>query len=336
MRSSTETCFPRRDDRPRRSRPRPRGRPEASFDFYDDWEQDETDALLAWENDEFDGLLSPDEDNEPGRRGIMNYGTRNDARTQRTRPRRLGMPYDEDPTYIPKTSYFGFLERFKLGSRGLRYRPSAADLKVRPKEAAKADSESSGQEESANPKSKHGRQRSLTNGSERSGNSLSSRGDLFPSDEEDDAVPIDDELALVLERHASASAQDDSSSTKTGSSKRRSTSGKLKRTASLKTAKSSSQHESPVSIRSPQDQLDGNSNAPSMHDLNDEEIQVKVKEEQEIKVKRQAAQKLAEERGLTVSDTPTTVDHEEINDSYPGGNGDVHNDNDFAGQQRPP
>lgn len=36
--------------------------------------------------------------------------------------------------------------------------------------------------------------------------SLSSRGDLFPSDEEDDAIPLDDEFAMVLERRTTQSS----------------------------------------------------------------------------------------------------------------------------------
>ena len=239
--SSTATCFPRREERPRRTRQRQHGRPEASFDFYDDWEQDETDALLAWENEELEGLLSPGEEEEPARRGIMSYGTRSDARSQR--PRRFGRANEgEDPTYIPKTSYFGFLERlpFKFGSRGVKYRPSAADLKIRPRGTTKADDESSGHEESvAQPSGPKGRVRSSTINSERSGQSYSSRGDIFPSDEEDDAVPLDDEFAMALEPQSAVSGKDDNSSGKTRSSKRRSASERLKRSMSAKSKQSS-------------------------------------------------------------------------------------------------
>lgn len=43
--------------RRQRGRARSRGRAEQSFDFYDDWEDDETDGLLGWgADDEFEGL----------------------------------------------------------------------------------------------------------------------------------------------------------------------------------------------------------------------------------------------------------------------------------------
>lgn len=336
--SSTGTYFPRREDRARRSKPRPRGRPEASFDFYDDWEQDESDALLTWENDEYEGLLNSEDETEPGRRGIMSYGTRNDARNQRTRPRRLGMPYDEQsPTYIPKTSYFGFLERmpFKMGARGLRYRPSAADLKIRPKESAKADDESSGQDESSpRHKRKHGRKRSLTNGSERSEDSFSSRGDLFPSDDEDDAVPLDDTFAMELERHGSASAKDDSSSGKTRSSNRRSVSGKIKRTASSKTAGSNRSSMDPDSEPVCRQDMDGSAdNIPTMSDLNNEEEEVRAEEEQEVKTKRDAAHRLAEQRGLTLQNGYTEVDSEDLQ-QHQGAS--IQSNEDFTERQKPP
>lgn len=318
VRDSTATCFPRREDRPRRSRPRPRGRPEASFDFYDDWEQDETDALLAWEDDELEGLLSPDDETEPGRRGPMNYGTRNDTRNPRTKPRRLGMSYDhEDPTYIPKNSYFGFLERlpFRFGGRGLRYRPSAADLKIRPKEGggAKGDDERSGQEESAaQRKDKHTRNRSLTNGSERSAESYSSRGDIFPSDEEDDAVPLDDEFAVGFEPQSAASGKDDSSSGKTRSSKRKTARRKLKRTESAKSRGSDGDSTSPASTDFASNNFsDESRHDPNMSDLRIEEQEVQAEEERDVKLKRMAAQKLAEERGLSSPNGPSASEPNE-------------------------
>ena len=50
----------RNRDRLRRQRGRARstGRAESSFDFYDDWDEDENDGLLGWGNDEFDSLVA--------------------------------------------------------------------------------------------------------------------------------------------------------------------------------------------------------------------------------------------------------------------------------------
>ena len=329
--SSTSTCFPRREERPRRARQRPRGRPEASFDFYDDWEQDENDALLAWENEELDGLLSPDEEVEPGRRGIMNYGTRSDARTK---PRRLGMPYDqEDQTFIPKTSYFGFLERLPFRRpRGLRYRPSAADLKIRPRGTSKADDESSGHEGSTGRgKRKHGRNRSETQGSERSEGSFSSRGDIFPSDEEDDAVPLDDEFAMALEPQSAGSMKDDSSSGKTRSGRRRS-GDRLKRTVSAKSsgATSDAQHEAVEEDEgTPPAAID--TYVPSVEQLKRQEHEIQRKEEHEVEVKREAAERLARQRGLSVSgsvDLSRELQGQPLNERSATG--------DAAEEQRPP
>ena len=309
---STSTCFPRRDERPRRSRQRPRGRPEASFDFYDDWEQDEQDALLAGEDEELEGFLSPDEESEPTRRGLMNYGTRGD---QRARPRRLGMPYDHDAqTYIPKNSYFGFLERLPFRkSRGLRYTPSAADLKIRGAGPSKADDESSGHEGSEGQGTRHkGRQRSSTQGSRQSQGSYSSRGDIFPSDEEDDAIPLDDEFAMALEPHDASSTKDDTSSGRT----RKSKSGP-KRSASTETNTSYSGHRSPNAEDATLDSGVLDSRVPSIHDLQRQEREVQQQEDSEIVTKRDAAEKLARDRGLNTSTPPADPKSTELQETSP-------------------
>src|SRR5882757_436331 len=114
-------CFPDRDDRARRlrERGRTRGRAELSFDFYDDWDEDDSAAsrglLGGWGNDELDRLLagsgshsggSEGIDQQPRRKRKMSYGT-NRARRKSLEP---------DPTVIPSTSALGFLGRlpFKL------------------------------------------------------------------------------------------------------------------------------------------------------------------------------------------------------------------------------
>ena len=53
----TAPCFPSTDDLRRRQRARSRGRAELSFDFYDDWEEDERDGLLGWGNESLERFL---------------------------------------------------------------------------------------------------------------------------------------------------------------------------------------------------------------------------------------------------------------------------------------
>lgn len=126
----TAPCFPKREDRLRRRRARSRGRSDLHFDFYDDWEdeEDETYAAGSWGNDELDSLLAGrgSGSRQPGRQRGMSYGTKN------RRPAHA--PNEENPNIIPSSSYLGFLERFKWrpGARGLRYKPSAADLQEHP------------------------------------------------------------------------------------------------------------------------------------------------------------------------------------------------------------
>ena len=309
------TCFPRPDERQRHLRRtrtggggRAGGRLEHSFDFYDDWEQDENEALLAWGNDEYERLLGEENQGaagqrEPARRGIMNYGSAGaGTRTLGKKTRSAVLPYDgrEDPTIIPNQSYFGFLDRlpFKIGGRGLKYKPSAADLKERPRDKGRPGA-AIGSDTAQQSNKKHTRERSNTSSTSRSGgtdSSYSSRGDIYPSDEEEDAVPLDDEFAIALDRRT-----DDSNSGKTKKSRRRR--DKLARNNSSRSSRPSSKHSksssemeesSKSNSRSKRDEVE----TPSLSDLKGEEQQIREEEEDDVEMKREAAGKLALERGL--------------------------------------
>ncbi|KKY28570.1 hypothetical protein UCRPC4_g00501 [Phaeomoniella chlamydospora] len=150
-------------------------------------------------------------------------------------------------------------------------------------------------------KKKHGRKRSSTNGSEDTTNSLSSRGDLIPSDEEleADAVPLDDEFAMVLERrNTNPINPDDRSSGKTGSGKRAGSSRRsITRSVSQKSVGSG---------KSTTRKGGGNEDIQeheelviaSLGDLKQEERQIQKEEETQIERRREAAQILAQDRGL--------------------------------------
>ena len=304
----TAPCFPDREHnlRRRRGRGRSRGRAENFFDFYDDWddEEDANASALAWGDDELDSLLagsrSPNQQ-QPRRQRAMSYGSRG---------RRLGPVHpsdtEQDPTLIPGSSYLGFLERlpWRIGARVLRYKPSAANLQENPGGLRMSDAESQhllGDDSSPPRKRGHGRQRSGTQNSRSTTNSLSSRGDLIMSDEEDDAVPLDDEFALELGRRTTHVTSDQSSG-KTGSSGRRpGTSRRSTRTPSSKSPKSqrsSSRRNSTSRISPSVEQVD----APSMQELRREEEQIRKEEEMEIEQKREIAQRLALTKGLSSAD----------------------------------
>ncbi|KAI0995813.1 hypothetical protein K3495_g12368 [Podosphaera aphanis] len=217
-------CFHDREERARR---RLRGRTEANFDFYDDWDQDDSPQnqglLGGWRNDEFERLLTGNVShsgraegiNQPPRRKRgMSYGTRG-----------LRKNLEPDPTVIPSTSALGFLGRlpFKIGST-LRYKPSAADLQDHPGKMRSdfwQDSEREplmGNEDydQERPKSKgHKRTRCSTISSGETSDSFRSRRDLFSSDGEDDAVQLSDEFAMALGRRNTSPGKDNQSSRQT-------------------------------------------------------------------------------------------------------------------------
>ncbi|RDA87570.1 hypothetical protein CP532_3972 [Ophiocordyceps camponoti-leonardi (nom. inval.)] len=226
----TAVCFGSADERRRRRRERLHGGggggggaggaggqgAEYSFDFYDDWNDDDT----GWgPSQDWDRLLAGtgssagqgrrknggDVTDQPRRKRAMSYGTRR-------------RPDEGDPTtIIPSTQPIGFLSRlpWRLGGT-LRYRPSAADLQDNPGKQAAAeaqpllggggdDDESEDDEyydddydgivHDDGKRERQLRRRSGTDGSGDTSDSFRSRGDIFPSDGEgdEDAVPLDDD-----------------------------------------------------------------------------------------------------------------------------------------------
>jgi hypothetical protein len=217
----------RRRQHHHRSGGRQGGRAELSFDFYDDWEQDEdVEGLLGDEREPLLGgssspLSSSMHQHQPRRERQMNYGTRK----KRASRKALGnMDEEVEGNIIRSSSYFGFLERlpFRMGAKELRYQPSIADLQDNPgsKRAGDAEEEQAlldDSEDIDHPSSKrrHKRNRSNTQGSGHTTDSLSSRGDIFPSEDEmDDAIPIDDEFAFHLDRRTTGNMTEDSSSSR--------------------------------------------------------------------------------------------------------------------------
>lgn len=324
----TAPCFPSHNDR-RRHRARSRGRAEQSFDFYDDWEEDEDDGLLGWGNDNLDRLWGGGTSNygtttQPARQRAMSYGNRNrDPRFNRQRRKSAVPPHDggPDPTIIPSSSYFGFLGRlpFKIGGKVLRYKPSAADLTEHPGQSRRSYEEVRGDEEAqplieesdedadghqASDWKTHGRKRSQTNASGHTTDSLSSRGDIFPSEDElDDAVPLDDEFAVALERRTTGQGQDDASSGRgparsASKSKRPSASRLSTRSASSRNTQDSGRRSQEASIKrlnsEPIEEM------PTLSDLKQEEDELRLAEEAEIERKRHGAKQLAVQRGLAV------------------------------------
>lgn len=190
------------------------GRAEAAFDFYDDWEDAEEEALMGFGDDEREPLVSSVGQLGRRERG-MNYGATSSSSSRGKGRRTIGKiggeEEEEGPgNIIHSSSYFGFLERFpfRVGARGLKYRPSVADLQEnpgsrRPGRAEEGESllDDDGEPNVESSRRSHRRNRSATQGSGHTTDSFSSRGDIFPSEDEmDDAIPIDDEFALHLER----------------------------------------------------------------------------------------------------------------------------------------
>ncbi|EMC91109.1 hypothetical protein BAUCODRAFT_39236 [Baudoinia panamericana UAMH 10762] len=303
-------------DRLRRQRghARSRGRAELSFDFYDDWDDfDENDGLLGWGgNDDFDRLLAGSGagygsiSQQPGRQRGMSYS--------KTR-RKSAAPAEGDGAVITGPGLFGKL----FGGKAIKYRPSAADLQEHPgtrrlrKDMTEGEAllEESEVSDAEGLRKTHRRARSGTAGSAESTGSYSSRGDIFPSDEED-AIPLDDEFAMVLERRNTQSGPEtESSSARTRSDRgKRPSAGSrtsTRRTVSSRSTRSSVQKANrsrsgsgavttPIEERQPE--TEELTEPPALSELKQEERQAEREEEAEITRRREEAQRLAEERGL--------------------------------------
>ncbi|KAE8841447.1 hypothetical protein HRS9122_05573 [Pyrenophora teres f. teres] len=316
----TAPCFPGHSDR-RRHHGRSRGRAEVSFDFYDDWEQDESDGLLGWGTDNLDrflgGAANYGATAQPGRQRAMSYGQRNrDTRYNGPRRKSTALARDaaQDPTLIPSSSYFGFLGRlpFRIGAKALRYKPSAADLTEHPGAARPSldeeqaliedsDEEAFDLVNAREHKAKgHRRQRSDTHTSGHTTDSLSSRGDIFPSEDElEDAVPLDDEFTIALERRTTSQWNEDAAS----SNKARSSTSNTKTLSSRNTTSSDkpAQAASAATIS----ELD----TPTLADLDKEEDRLRIDEEDAVHRKRHDAHQLAVKRGLAPDPFTTSTSH---------------------------
>lgn len=329
----TAPCFFSREEivRRRRGRGRSRGQAEYFFDFYDDWEdgEDADTAGQSWGNDELDSLLAGNSQ-QPQRPRGMSYGSKSRRRPGPMQP----SDAEEDPTLIPGSSYLGFLERlpFKIGARVLKYRPSAANLQEHPgayrseiESQPLLDDEGYG---TVNSQRGHTRQRSATQNSRSTTNSLSSRGDLILSDEEEDAVPLDDEFAVMLSRHTTNT--DDQGNSKSPGGRRRLSRRSTQRTVSSKSVKSQNSSHSTPSKRSRSQKtrnftspnphspaIEDIEPFPSMRELRQEEDEARKQDELEIEHKRQLAHRLAVERGLNASTVGEAFKEAEVEPTAP-------------------
>ena len=240
-------------------------------------------------------LLTGADTQQPVRHGNMSYGY--GTRGGRRKSTGGKDAISDDPTMVPQSSMFGFLERlpWKIGGRKTRYRPNAANLQEnvgkRGQEAEPLITDGDGSETG-----KHRRSRSGTVGSRETGTSLSSRGDIFPSDDEDDAHEIDDEFAVMLGRRSTGATTDDNSSKKRPTGSRASTkTGSSKNTKNPRSGRraASASSERIAVLASPPE-----ADFPSLTDLKREEEEAQIAEENDVQQRRQAAQRLASERGF--------------------------------------
>jgi hypothetical protein len=310
-------------DRLRRGR---RGRAELSFDFYDDWDEDENEGLLGWGDDDGEAVGYGTVDAEPARQRGMNYPR--DRRRKSAHEGALG---------AEGMGGAGFFGRLFGGSRAVRYKPSSADLQDHP--GAKRAGKDRGEGEALLEESegsvagrvprRHGRKRSGTAASRETMDSLSSRGDIFPSDEEDDAIPLDDEFAMVLERRNTQSGPEtETSSGNTGSiapkkrGKRPSAGSRVSSRRTMSTRSRETRSRTSSAVNTPIDEsVPGGGveevraeviEVPTMNDLGEEERELAAKEDAEVERRREEARRVAAERGLAgAQDESTEVELDE-------------------------
>jgi len=254
-----------------------------------------------------DRLLAGPE-GQPGKHGGMNYGSR--GVLGKKRGTGLQSRDTDDPNLVPQSSMFGFLKRlpWKIGGRRARYKPNVANLQSNVgRRGQEAQPLIDGSEESQR-RERQTRNRSDTMVSRSTTNSLSSRGDLFPSDDEADAVPIDDEFAMALERRTTGTTSDGYSIGKDGG-KRPSGSRKSTKSASSRETEGSKTGSRGVSVSRGKcsDSSETAQTVPSMTDLKQEEELARQEEEAHVERRRQAARRLASERGLGSMENDTHV-----------------------------
>ncbi|KAJ6779320.1 hypothetical protein PWT90_02503 [Aphanocladium album] len=326
----TAVCLGDPDERLRRRRERERGRAgaEYSFDFYDDWydEQPAEDGSTgpgffgSWAGEDWDRLLAGSGSQrkhlggegsggattteQPRRKRGMSYGTRGSRRKAS----------EHDPTIIPSTQPIGFLSKlpWKMGGT-LRYKPSAADLQDHP---GKPENPETAPLLGSDDESDYGqlivpRKRSDTTGSGGTGHtsdSYRSRGDLFPSDGEgeEDAIVLDDDVTYDMVRNDRSSGKSDK--TRSSKGKRPVEGGNFFGTRTLsRTTIASNSSADTVPLRRSISSLAMSPAAaervPSLHDLEMEEERLQQEEDLEVARKKEAALQLATQLGLSPSST---------------------------------
>ncbi|KAL7273988.1 hypothetical protein RUND412_003123 [Rhizina undulata] len=281
--SAFSNCFPCKRDDGFHSRHHHRHHPHREYPFgfydYDDSEEEEdaraSGGFLAWGTDELDRLLAGSGAHASSMAagyGGMVYGAAGSVTGGRYQPRRKSAapPYDgPDPTVIPGTSMFGFLQSLGVGGRVLKYKPSAANLQEHPQRGG----------------SFTGRKRSGTGSSGGSaGESLRSRFDLWPSEDEDDAVPIGDD---AFPRSSDGEGG--------GGSGRTSVKKALSIMSGQMSPRGSGYRIDAAAREIPRGPMEDDL-------LRKEEEEARLLEEGEVERKRLAARRLAVKRGLSVDD----------------------------------
>ncbi|KAJ6259963.1 hypothetical protein Dda_5607 [Drechslerella dactyloides] len=320
---------------PSNSRRRRRGRPEYAFEFYNsDYDDDYAEDPLRWGNDELDRLLAGSgiagRRRKAGERNEGMYYTRSGQRRIMPEGRRksaLSRDGGPDPTIIPNTSALGFLSYFPWVRKrqALRYKPSASGLQDHPggyggvggefrEDSAGEQAEPLlGQGDYAHRNSSRrnrGRNRSGTTSSGDTTDTLRSRADLFPSEDEDDAVPLDDEFDIDLGPETGSSGK----RSKRGPRRQRTgdtVSSGYSGNGSLASPVASGKRrvsdefriEGDIDVDEDAGEIDLDSptfsKGQDAEDLRREE-EISRKEEHAIEMRREAARRLAMEQGLSV------------------------------------